>query len=129
MAAVARERQRQVNPLPVILAVVLLAVLVGIIGRVLLTSHATERHGADAVSIRNCIQQTGASERWQRLDDDDIEYWLCQIPDGRWCVMIAQVWPSIVQGSDYRERSSFCPGDGTYKRVTDYLRSFAHRIR
>lgn len=129
MAAIQHDYQRPVSPLPGIIAVVLLALLVGIIGRVLLSSHATDRHGTDAVAVRQCIQQSGPMERWQRLEDPNIEYWMCKIADGRWCVMIAQVFPSIVMGSDYRERSSFCPAGGKYAKVLRYLEQFSKRIR
>jgi hypothetical protein len=109
------------------LLLVLLAVLVGLAGAVLLSSHATERHGLDAELIRQCIQRSGPAETWQRRDDANVHYWLCQIPDGRWCVSVVQFWPA--DGADYRERTSFCIGNGTYQKAIRYLSRFAERLR
>ena len=33
--------------------------------------------------------------------------------------LFAQFWPSLVEGCDYRELTSFIPRDGTYHRVYD----------
>lgn len=126
MAAIARQ-QRSLNLAP-LLALILAATLMGAMGRVLLSSHATDRHGVDARLTRQCIERNGAAEKWQRLNDDGIEYWLCQLRDGRWCMMIAQVWPSRIDNATHRERSSFCPGDGSYRKVMKYLEKFARRI-
>lgn len=107
---------------------VLAAVIVTPLGRVKTTRHATERHGSEAVAIRQCIQKNGALERWEQLEDPSVEYWMCQLPDGRVCVQVVQAWPSRVEGTDWRERSSFCPRGGVYERVIDYLQQFARPL-
>lgn len=117
----------RVPRLGLLVPLVLAAVLVGIAGRVLLSSHATDRHALDAPQIRHCIQRNGPAEIWPHHDDDSVESWLCQLPDGRWCIQIVQHWPSLTTGTDWRERTAFCPADGTYRRVVDYLYRFARR--
>lgn len=99
------------------------SVLAGAAGSVLVTPHA-DAH-PEAEQIRRCIQNLGPEQVWLSNEYEGIEYWLCQIPDGRWCVQINQVWNSAVDGADYRERTAFCPGDGTKAKVLRYLRRFA----
>lgn len=121
--------QQRISPAPALLALVLLAVLVGLAGRVLLTSHATERHGSEAVQIRQCIQRNGPMETWARKDNPNVQYWLCGLPDGRWCHMIVESFPSRNQGVDWRERTSFCAKQGRYQQAIRYLQKWAVRLR
>lgn len=127
MGTIAASRRRGGGLVPALLLAALLAVLAGAAGRILLSSHAVERHGIEAELIRQCIQQSGPAETWQRLDDPSVEYWLCQIPDGRWCVSVVQFWPA--EGADYRERTAFCIRDGTYQKAIRYLEKWARRLR
>lgn len=131
MATITHNRpQRSGAPLALfLLAVTVLAAALAIpeVGRVMETDHATDRHGADAQLTRQCLERSGPASMWQANDDDSIRFLTCQLDDGRWCIQIAQVWPSINQGVDYRERTAFCLGD--VDRLLRYLKKRATQIR
>lgn len=108
------------------------AVAVTAIGRLLLAGHAVERHGAQAEQIRECLERNGPVQTWQRNDDPTVHIFCVELEEGpcsRWGILIAQVWPSIVSGCDFRERSAYVPRDGSPGRVADYLERFASRVR
>lgn len=115
-----------------LLALLALGVLAAVIatphGRVKTTSHATERHGSEAEAIRQCIQQKGAAERWEKLADPSVQYWVCELEDGRTCIQINQAWNSRLDGWQFRELTAFCPAKGVYERVIDYLRRDARPL-
>ena len=102
-----------------------------IAGKIALGSHSTGRHGSDAVRIRECLERNGPVQTWQQDDDPSIHIFCVEMeprPCGKIGILIAQVWPSIVQGCDYRERTSFVPRDGSPEKVRDYLSRFARLI-
>ena len=126
--------QRGVSPLLllflalIVLSGPLLAVMSTPAGTVLTRKHAVERHGSEAVAIRDCLQQRGAMETWQDKERPGVQAWMCQLDDGRYCISIVQWWNSVVDGAEWRESTSFCPANGTYDKVVKYLRGFADRV-
>lgn len=92
----------------------------------LLSNHALKH--SDAPAIRACLEQNGPSQIWVKKGQLDIKYLLCNLPDGRTCWMIAQTWPSKVQGSDFREITSYCPDKGIFEKVIARLEKIAVRI-
>lgn len=124
--------ERRGVPVRAIVIIILAAVVVTAIGRLLLTGHAVERHGAEAQQIRDCLERNGPVQTWQQNDDPSIHIFCVELqkePCSRWGILIAQVFPSLVAGCDFRERTSFTPRDGSPQRVTSYLERFATRIR
>lgn len=120
------------HPFQRLLKVAILALLGTITGLILLGSHATNRHGNEAVRIRQCLEQQGPIQEWQDNERDDIRILVCELepePCPRWGVMIAQIWPSLITGCDMRERSSYVPRDGSPERVTEYLEEFAEVMK
>ena len=135
MSARQTTNQRGISPLlllflaAIVVSGPLLAVMSTPQGSVLTRKHAVERHGSEAVAIRDCLQKSGPAEEWVKRDDPNVEYWMCQIPSGKWCIMVAQVWNSVVDGAEWRESTSFCPRDGSYQKVVRYLSRFATRTK
>lgn len=112
--------------------IVLMAVVVTAVGKMLLTAHATDRHGAEAERIRQCLESNGPIQTWQQNDDPSIRIFCVELepePCSRWGILIAQLWPSVVSGCSLRERTAFTPRDGSPGQVTRYLERFATRIR
>jgi hypothetical protein len=80
--------------------------------------HSVEKHGADALAIRKCLNdKNGADEIWRSSDRKTFYLW-CQLPDGRWGFM------AIVQDAVDRlwyESTSFIKGEGTREALLKYL--------
>jgi len=109
----------------------LVLALLGVLGGILLSRHAVTRHGGEARAIRECLDRDGPLMQYQDRDRDDIRFLVCELepePCPKWAVMIAQVWPSLVDDCAFRERSSFVPRDGSPDRVTEYLEKYAEVI-
>jgi hypothetical protein len=87
--------------------------------------HAVERHGADALEIRKCLNDKGgADEIWRSFDKNTFYLW-CQLPDGRWSFM------AIVKDAFDRlwyESTSFVKGDGTREALIKYMEKFGTRF-
>jgi hypothetical protein len=49
-------------------------------------------------------------------------------PCSRWGILIAQVWPSILDRCDYRERTAFSAGSGSKADMESYLGRTFSRI-
>lgn len=111
----------------------LLATLRTPVGRIVTDTHAADRHGNEALAIRRCLEQRGPDMVWGKKDDPSVKIFCVNLDQGkgcgRWGALFAQFWPSLVEGCDYRELTSFVPKDGTYRRVVDYLSQFARRLK
>jgi hypothetical protein len=87
--------------------------------------HSVEKHGADALAIRKCLNdKSGADEIWRNSDRKTFYLW-CHLPDGRWGFM------AIVQDAVDRlwyESTSFIKGDGTRDALLNYMRKFGTRF-
>jgi hypothetical protein len=81
MTAITATQPRTFNPLPLLLAALLLAVLYG--------SHAIDRHGAEADMVRECVERGGTIQRWAYHDNSRIIS-VCQLDDGRFGLMITE---------------------------------------
>lgn len=122
----ANEAVRRTNWKPLVfLALAVLAVVITTpVGRILLGRHAVERHGAEAQQVRRCLEQQGAKQTWQQDDDPSVHCFVVETdkpPCSKLAIMIAQVWPSVVDECDYRELTSFRPANGDPDNVIDYL--------
>lgn len=87
--------------------------------------HSVQRHGEDALAIRQCLNDKGgADEIWRSFDKKTFYLW-CQLPDGIWGFM------AIVQDVIDRlwyESTSFIKGDGTRDALLNYMRKFGTRF-
>ncbi len=87
--------------------------------------HSVQKHGADALAIRKCLNdKSGVDEIWRSSDKKTFYLW-CQLPDGRWGFM------AIVQDAIDRlwyESTSFIKGDGTRDILLNYMRKLATRF-
>ena len=95
------------------------------IPRIQYQPHAVERHGADALEIRKCLDDKGGAEDiWRSFDKNTFYLW-CQLPDGRWGFM------AIIQDTFDRlwyESTSFVKGDGTREALIRYLEKFGTKF-
>lgn len=101
-------------------------------GKVQTTTHAVKRHGSEAEAIRDCLSRKGAHQVWRDNERDDIQFWCVELDPpgcGVFGIMVAQIFPSVVEGCDFRERSSYIPAGGRLENVTRYLEAFARRIK
>jgi hypothetical protein len=87
--------------------------------------HAVERHGADALAIRECLNNKGgADEIWRSFDRKTFYLW-CQLPNGKWGFM------AIVQDAFDRlwyESTSFVKSDGTKGALLKYMEKFGTKF-
>jgi hypothetical protein len=101
------------------------AILLATYGPVIVQQHAVDRHGADAVAIRDCLQQNGAYQTWFDKQAGTF-YFLCQLADGRWGFQAAV--EDIVNGvKALVEKTAFVKGSGTWMELIEYLSKFATR--
>lgn len=107
---------------------VLAAVIETPVGRIKTRAHS-EKH-AEAGQIRECLAQNGAQQQWQDNEHPSVHYFCVELePCPRWAVLIAQIWPSVVDDCDWRERSAFVVRGGEPSRVEQWLARIAERIR
>ncbi len=87
--------------------------------------HSVQKHGADALAIRKCLNdKSGANEIWRSSAKKTYYLW-CQLPDGRWGFM------AIVQDAIDRlwyESTSFIKGDGTRDVLLNYMSKLGTRF-
>jgi hypothetical protein len=87
--------------------------------------HSVERHGAEALEIRKCLNDKGgADEIWRSFDKNTFYLW-CQLSDGRWSFM------AIIQDAFDRlwyESTSFVKGDGTREALIKYMEKFGTKF-
>jgi len=87
--------------------------------------HAVEKHGADALAIRKCLNDKGGADQIWRSSDKKTFYLWCQLPDGRWGFM------AIVQDAIDRlwyESTSFVKGDGALGDLLKYMEKFGTKF-
>ncbi len=87
--------------------------------------HAEDRHGPDAVAIRNCLDHNGPAwheinkqriQYWQSKDDPNTFYQTCLLDDGRWGFQAV-----IKQNNKWWEKTGFVKGKGTLGELLKYL--------
>ncbi len=87
--------------------------------------HAVERHGSDALAIRQCLNDRGGADQiWRSFDKKTFYLW-CQLPDERWGFM------AIVQDAVDRlwyESTSFVKGDGAMANLLKYMEKFGTKF-
>ena len=105
--------------------VLILAVLFGLITIAVLATvvpqpHAENKHGQEAIDIRQCLEKNGPYQIWRSLADPNTFYQICQLPDGRWGLQAI-----IKEGEKRVEKTAFIKGDGSWKALLEYLNRIA----
>lgn len=95
---------------------------------IILSAHATVKHGSDAEAVRQACSQNGHYQLWQALERPGKYYRVCKVDTG---VFGLQIVECTARG--IRERTSFIPGKsqlpaGSYGRVYEYLTGKAVRV-
>jgi putative hemolysin len=85
-------------------------------------SHAVEKHGADAVAIRKCLQDKGPLKVFKSTVEQGVFYQICQLPDGRVGLQVVKWAKDLGQ---WIEKTAFVRGDGSLKAVIEYLSKFS----
>ncbi len=97
------------------LTLILAAVLAVTLPHVKLNDHAIARHGSDAAEIRYCLQRSGPSMIWRKINSDRF-FLVCKLDDGRTGVQLVQKIKGI-----WQEVTSFVPRSGAWEEVRAYL--------
>jgi putative hemolysin len=84
--------------------------------------HAAEKHGDDAVAVRQCVNR-GSTVQYRDRRDPGKFYLLCQLPDGRWGLQIVARAGKVLE-----EITSFVRGEGTWDEVSGYVLRFATKF-
>jgi hypothetical protein len=87
--------------------------------------HAVDKHGADALAIRQCLNDKGGADEIWRSSDRKTFYLWCHLPNGRWGFM------AIIQDAFDRlwyESTSFVKGDGTREALLNYMEKFGTKF-
>ena len=81
-------------------------------------AHAVRRHGAEAVAVRQCMDNSGPALVFRDKHFADKLYLLCQLePDqDKWGLQIVRK-----AGRGWQEVTSFIPKNGTLARVVEYV--------
>ena len=88
------------------------------------SQHAVERHGTDALAIRNCLDSNGPTEVWRHKTEKDKFIEICQLDDGRWGMRIIRK-----AEEKFYEITCFCRDNPTYNAITRYLGRFSTRYK
>jgi len=88
---------------------------------IILSAHATVKHGSDAEAVRRACNNGGEIERWQALENPRKFYRLCQTASG---LVGLQIVECTARGP--RERSAFVPdasqfAAGSFARAFEYV--------
>jgi len=124
MAVGGLNQERSPNILPFLLIILL------ILGGILLItvengSHSIERHGAEAVQIQETLDCQGSFNQWHSRSwrTPNKFFQTCQLDDGRWGFRVVDK----IRGQ-WREITSFVPGDGSYAHLVEYLSAIAKEV-
>jgi hypothetical protein len=111
---------------PIILLLALLAVA-GAAVAVRASPHALQKHGEDAAMIHRCLDDNGPSEIWRSASwrTPNKYFQVCQIGPDRWGFRIIE-W--LERRGVWKERTSFSPGDGSYRALLEHLTAKAFRV-
>jgi len=105
------------SPFPILIA--FFATLVFFAG-IILSAHAFERHGEEAVSIRRCLDNNGPVMVYKHKYESTW-YLLCHLKDSRFGIQ------SVTE--DGHEKTAFIRKDGSFSETMKYLREFATRFK
>ncbi|HFC08423.1 MAG TPA: hypothetical protein ENJ54_01010 [Chloroflexi bacterium] len=98
---------------PIVLGLIGLALVVG--GQIATSQHAVERHGSEAIAIRQCVQNGSSIRRFWRLRNGRYAV-MCKLPDGKWGI---EIFERLRQ--KWQEVTAFVPRDGSAEAVQRYL--------
>jgi len=107
-----------------------LLLLLGVIAlaAIILSAHATAKHGSEADAVRKACQDNGHYQLWKANERPGKYYRVCKIDTGLFGLQIVEC-----TARGLRERTSFIPGKsqlpaGSYGRVYEYLTGKAVRV-
>jgi len=100
---------RKLFPLWIVVLIMLLTSLI-----VVVHEHAVQRHGSDAESIRQCLDDKGPYQLWRNLDGQTY-YKLCQFDDSRWGLQAI-----VKEGDVWHEKTAFVRGDGSWNDLEQF---------
>ena len=81
--------------------------------------HAVKAHGSEAEMVRECMKKDHYPMRFQK-EGTNRYYNLCQLPDGRWGLMVTVI-ERVGDVLKEVEITSFIPKNGTLDAVMNYL--------
>ena len=119
-----RHEQATVNPLP-LLALIALAIAVAsalLAIQVRPRTHAVQKHGREALAIRDSCENKGPVEVWRSLSPSQPGkfFQVCELSDGRLGLRIIQC-----TAKGWLEKTAFVAkgalGNGTWERTIEYL--------
>lgn len=89
--------------------------------------HAVKKHGSDALAVRQSCDNGGRMHlfRSQSYRTPDKFFELCLLDDGRVGLRIRE-WSK--RACDWFERTSFVPGDGSYRAAIEYVTARADEV-
>ena len=92
------------------------------------SDHAVSKHGYEAIAIRACLAQMGATEVWQSRSWKDLFkfFRVCQLPTGEWGIQIVRFAPRILS---WREVTAYIVKDGRYHQIREYLSGIAIQVK
>jgi hypothetical protein len=103
---------RKSSPLGIFLVLACMAAFAVVV----ISDHATNRHGADANRIRRCLEQNGPLQIWRA---GDVFYRICLLEDERYGIQAIRKGGKL---SDvYHEITAFVKGRGTLPELLKYL--------
>jgi len=86
--------------------------------------HAFKRHDADALAVRQCLNDKGGADEIWRSFSKDRFYLICGLPDDRWGFQIIQ---KDLSGR-WHEVTAFIRENPTLSALRDYLRGFGSKF-
>src|SRR4051812_47900416 len=86
-------------------------------------AHAVQRHGDDAIAVRNCVSNN-PTINYRDLKDPSRFLLLCQLPDGRWGLQVVTKIRRTLQ-----EVTAYIPKDGSWGEVSNFVLRNAIRFK
>ena len=84
-----------------------------------MTNHAVLKHGAEATSIRQCLDGKGPNEVWEFTSRKRKDFFIftCQMDDGKWGIQIVQ----RTKVGQLLEKTAFIIKDGSAFQLKEYV--------
>lgn len=84
------------------------------------SNHAVDRHGMEALAIRNCFEDNGDYQVWRNTFNHDKFYHICQLEDNVFGIQVV-----CMNNAVCNEVTAFIKGDGSMRELIAYLRNRA----
>jgi hypothetical protein len=91
-----------------------------------MANHAVLKHGAEATSIRRCLDSNGPNEVWEFTSHRRKGFFIftCQLDDGKWGIQILQ----RTKLGQWIEKTAFVVKDGSAFQLKEYVTARAVRF-